>query len=364
MNDSRRDDEREDLLQFLYQLPVGVIDMDDAGVVESMNPAAARMLSTEIEPGESVAEPLPILQRLVPSLFDEVRDNPDTFGNLSAGRGDEVDSVDGVTRFAVSVHRVRAGRLVVSMIDVTEERRLLNEQSDRAERLQRALLGRVDETGLDVAIAYRAAHLQDLSGGDWYDVIDVGAERFAFVVGDVVGHDIEASATMGQLRAIVRAHALADPEPANVLERTDTLARTIDRALGATMAYVLVDRATSTLTYSTAGHPSPLVIGANGDSEFLAGGRRPVLAAVDDVSVAAGRRVLEDGDIVVIYSDGLIERRGESIEDGLERLCHLARGVDRTGPIDAFVDQLAMSMLADSNQDDDVCLLAVRHRPV
>ncbi len=354
--------EHEDLLQFLYQFPVGVIDMNDAGVVSTMNPAASRMLSTETEPGESVVEPLQILERLAPELFDKVRTNPDVFGMITTGRGHDIDSTDGVTRFTVSVHRVRSGRIVVSLTDVTEERRLLNEQRARARRLQSALLGRIDLTDLDVSVAYRPAHDQDLSGGDWYDVIDVGEQRFALVVGDVVGHDIEASATMGQLRAIVRALALVDPDPVSVIERTENLARTITGALGATVHYALLDRSDSTVTYTSAGHPPALVIQSDGTAEFLANGRRPVLAAVNDSSPRSATRVLDPDDVLVIYSDGLIERRGESIDEGLERLRSTAEGLGVEGSVDELVDRLTRAMLTGTNQRDDVCMLAVRQR--
>lgn len=357
-------DEHQDLLQFLYQFPVGVIDMDDDGVVSTINPAASRLLTVEAGPDESVVTPLPILTRLAPDLFGKVETNPDLFGMIATGRGHGVDSVDGVTRFTIAVHRVRPGRIIVALTDVTEERRLLEEQRARAQRLQRALLGRIDCTDLDVSVAYRPAHVQDLSGGDWYDVIDLGDDRFALVVGDVVGHDIEASATMGQLRAIVRALALADPEPAAVIDGTEQLARTIDGALGATVHYALLDRRCSTVAYSSAGHPPALLISPDGTAHLLADGRRPVLAAVEGKPGQSAVHDLGPDDVLLLYSDGLIERRGESIDVGMERLRAAASGIDTAASVDQIVEQVIQAMLAGTTRHDDVCVLAVRQHPV
>lgn len=354
--------EHQDLLQFLYQFPVGVIDMDDSGVVSTMNPAASRLLSVEVEQGESVTAPLTILQRLAPELFDKLHTNPDVVGMITTGRGHDIDSVDGQTRFTISVHRVRPGRIIVSLTDVTEERRLFNEQRARARRLQSALLGRIDLTDLEVSVAYQPAHDQDLSGGDWYDVIDVGEERFALVVGDVVGHDIEASATMGQLRAIVRAFAIVDPDPRSVIDRTEHLVRTIDGALYASVHFALLDRSNSTVTYVSAGHPPALVVRSDGIADLLSDGRRPLLAAAPDRNPVTATETLCVDDVLVIYSDGLIERRNETIDDGLERLRSTAERLDASGPVDDFVNDLIRAMLTDTDQRDDICVLAVRQR--
>lgn len=358
------DAEHQDLLQFLYQFPIGVIDVDEDGTVHMINPAASRMLSPEAGPGETVAEPLTILRRLAVELFDRVAERPDQLGMLTSGRGYDIDSSVGDRRFAVTVHRLRPGRLTVSLTDVTEERRLLVEQRLRASRLQRALLGRIDVTDLDVSVAYLPAHEQDLSGGDWYDVVDLGDGRYAFVVGDVVGHDIEASATMGQLRAIVRGFALVDPDPVSVLGRTEHLAKSIDGALAATVHYALLDQDRRTVSYASAGHPPPLLVRNGGEPELLTEGRRPLLAVADDVSAASAVTQVGAGDVLVMYTDGLIERRGESLDAGFERLLAAAR---RCRPdedtVEEIIDVLTSAMLADTDHDDDVCALAVRCRP-
>jgi len=362
MSDDSLSSDHQDLLQFLYEFPIGVIDMDEDGNVSTMNPAAARLLSVEANDDESVARPIEILRRITPTLFDHLDSHPDELGMVTTGRGFAIDSSDGSTRFTISVHRMRPRRLMVSLTDVTEERRLLNEQRDRAQRLQRALLGRIDTTDLDVSVAYRPAHDEDLSGGDWYDVIKIDDDRFALVVGDVVGHDIEAAAAMGQLRAIVRAFSLVEPDPVSVIEQTENLARTIDGARFATVHYALLDRAASTVTYSSAGHPPSLVIKADGSARLLPDGRRTVLAAVDRQDRPSATTGLDVGDVLIIYSDGLIERSDQSIDVGLDRLVETARTIDPSLSVDLIVEELTATMLGDATQRDDVCVLAVRQR--
>lgn len=357
------DSGHQELLQFLYQFPVGVIEMNECGEVQTMNPAASRLLSTELMDGESVTDPLPVLRRLVPDLMDELSGEPASLGAIGAGREENVDSRDGTTRFTVSAHRLRTDKIFVSLTDITEERRLLTEQRTRARRLQRALLGSVDENDLDLSVAYHAAHREDLSGGDWNDVIAVDTDRFALVVGDVVGHDIEASATMGQLRAIVRAVALIDPEPNLVLRRTETLARTIDGAACASISYVLLDRSSGVVSYANAGHPPPVIARVDGSTDVLDEAVQPVLAAVDAHEFEAATSHLGSGDVLVMYTDGLVERRSETLDVGIERLTRAATEARVLDTVDEIVARLVTTMLEGTNHHDDVCVLAVRHRP-
>lgn len=353
--------EHQDLLQFLYQFPIGVIAMDEAGVVTLMNPGASQLLSTEVDEHETVNEPLPILARLVPELITKLLSDPDQLGMISTGRGQIVDCRDGTTRLSVTAHRVRPGHIIVSLIDVSEERRILNEHRARAMRLQRALLGSVDPTDLELSVAYIPAHRGDLSGGDWYDVIRLGQDRVALVVGDVVGHDLEASATMGQLRAIVRAFAVMNDDPGSVLERTNAIARTIHAARAATIHYAVLDQSNSTVTYASAGHPPPLVIRPDGTAELLSGGRQPALAVVDGGGHQTATTHLSADDILILYTDGLVERRNESLDDGFRRLQEVGQELRSIPSMDELVSRLTHMMLADTDQGDDVCVVAIRH---
>ena len=354
--------DHQDLLQFLYQFPVGVIAMDNRGEVSLINPAASKLLTPEIERGESVARPFPLLRRLVPELVEKLEADPDHVGMVTTGRGWTVDGRDGTTRLAVTAHRLRRDHIMLSLTDVTEERRILNEQRLRAKRLQRALLGHTDATDLQLSVAYLPANREDLSGGDWYDVIRLDDGRVALVVGDVVGHDIEASTTMGQLRAVVRAFALVDPEPTSVLHRTDSIAQTIDDASCATIHYAVLDPAAATVTYASAGHPPPLLIRLHGGAELLSGGRRPAIAVTQADRTANETAHLADGDLLVLYTDGLVERRNETLDEGFARLTTTADGLRDAGSVDELVEQLTRAMLEGTNHRDDVCVLAVRIR--
>lgn len=351
--------EHQDLLQFLYQFPVGVIAMNEVGAISTMNPAASNLLSTEVDLVESVAEPLPILQRLVPELTDAVFSDPNRLGYVTT-KSHVVDCSDGITRFSVTAHRLRQNHIIFTLTDVTEERRILNEQRSRAQRLQQALLGHVDQTSQDVSVSYVPAHREDLSGGDWYDVISLGENRIALVVGDVVGHDIEASATMGQLRAVVRAFALIDADPIRVLANTDIIARSIDGAECATIHYAVLDHSTSTVTYASAGHPPPLLVRSDGSVELLNGGRRPLLtvSGPDDQTASVH---LDTGDVLIMYTDGLVERRDETLEQGFDRLKKVASTITSDQAMDEFVEHLTDEMVTESTNRDDVCVLAFRY---
>ena len=361
-------DDHQDLLQFVYQLPVGVMSTDEDGTVSMINPAAVSILIPELQPGETVDSIMPVLDRLVPELTEELRADTTRTGHVTTGDRALVDSADGSRRFEISLYRIKVGSLMIVMRDVTEEKRLEDQQRARALRLQRALLGRIDLTDLELSASYTPAQRGELSGGDWYDVIRLDDERYALVVGDVVGHDIEASATMGQLRAVIRAYALIEEQPDTVLRQTDTIAQTIEAANCTTLSYVVFNRRTGVVQYTSAGHPPPLVISTDGSTRLLNGGRRPALATFDDGLAHGDTIALADGDVLILYTDGLIERRSETLDDGLQRLqavaSELVTSAESTAPIESLVGSLVASLTADSDHRDDVCVLAVRHRPL
>jgi serine phosphatase RsbU (regulator of sigma subunit) len=361
-------DDDQDLLQFVYQLPVGVMSADEDGTVSMMNPAAVAMLMPELQPGEDIGSIMPVLDRLVPEVTEVLRAAPNRTGPITIGDRALVDCADGTRRFEISVHRIRVGSLMIVLRDVTEEKRLQDDQRARALRLQQALLGRIDLTNLELSTSYTPAQRGELSGGDWYDVIRLDDDRYALVVGDVVGHDIEASATMGQLRAVIRAYALIDEQPDAVLRQTDTIAQTIEAANYTTLSYVVFNCRTGLVHYTSAGHPPPLVIGADGSTRLLTGGRRPALATFDDGEPHRATTTLNHGDVIVLYTDGLIERRSEPLDQGLDRLQAVASDLigdaDGPVPIETLIGSLVSTLTADSDHRDDVCVLAVRHRPL
>lgn len=146
-------------------------------------------------------------------------------------------------------------------------------------------------------------------------------------VGDVVGHSIEAAVTMGQLRNAVRGMAPWCADPGQLLRGANEVADRIDGASFVTMAYATFDAAAGDLFYACAGHPPPLLVRADGSSEYLMGGRGYPLGCRLPATGATAHAHLELGDRVVLYSDGLIERRGEDLLIGMERLRRVASTV-------------------------------------
>jgi len=272
-----------------------------------------------------------------------------------------------------TVRRDAEGRpdgIRLTIFDATDRRRYEQElvrarrrEEEVARRLQQSLLaGALPQgEGLEVGVAYRPAVTGLEVGGDWYDAfwLEPGAS-VALVVGDVVGRGIEAAATMGQLRSAVRALAATGLGPARLLELLDRYARQHDVGRMTTLVYGQVELGTGVLRYACAGHPPPVVAAAGSEPRLLWGGRSLPL----DAFAVAGRPRgeadcrLGPGTTLVLYTDGLVERRTRSLSDGMERLVDEVRA-----RADAAPDALARGLVAaleEPGQADDVCALAVR----
>ena len=241
-----------------------------------------------------------------------------------------------------------------------ENARLYERERDVAQTLQRSLLAGAPPTDprFEVAACYRPAVDSLEVGGDWHDAAWIDDDRLAIVVGDVVGRGIEAASAMGQLRSAVRALALSGLGPARLLERLDAFVEPLEAAQMATVAYVEVDLAAGRLRLACAGHPPPMLLGPDGELEVLWGGRSTPLGAY----VGAGRReeeehVLAPGSTLLLYTDGLIERRGRTLDVGIDRLADELRR-RRREQLPELVAGLAATLLADEQTSDDVCLLA------
>ncbi|NNU28777.1 SpoIIE family protein phosphatase [Isoptericola sediminis] len=205
---------------------------------------------------------------------------------------------------------------------------------------------------------YRPADDSLAVGGDWFDVVELSSGRFGLVVGDCVGHGVVAAASMGRLSSAGRALMLAGSGPAQVLAMLDEFARTVPGAEHATVFCGVVDPATMTLTYSSAGHPPGLLVGADGASAWLDGARGPLLT-LPHVGRSEHTATLASGDTVLLYTDGLVERRDTRLRDGLERLAAVARAECRGTPLDELPERLLDAMLPDGARDD-VALVAYR----
>jgi GAF domain-containing protein/PAS domain-containing protein len=241
-----------------------------------------------------------------------------------------------------------------------ERASLYERDRDIALTFQRRLMPGLPRTPdwIDVAASYRPATGMAI-GGDWYQVLDVGGGRIAAVVGDAVGHGLVAAAAMGQLRASIATAVANDPEPNHAIAAVDLFAVQGADTLGASVAYILFDP-DGHARYASAGHVPMVWVPALGDCVLLEGGRRPLLGfhVPEDHNITADFPFGE-GDLVVMFTDGLIERRGETIDEGLTRLLD---AIDKTRhlPPQEMCTSLLELVTEGYDPDDDIALLVIR----
>lgn len=241
-----------------------------------------------------------------------------------------------------------------------DNQRLYARDHEVAVTLQQALLPdhlpEVD--GIELCVRYVAGAVGVDVGGDWYDAFPLDGDRIALTIGDVVGHDLEAAVKMGELRTTLRAYAADGRGPADVVTRLDHLAGQHRQGFLATLVYGELEPATGRFTYTRAGHLPPVMIDAEGD-----------VRVVDDrpsPPVGLGSRhhqhtlVLAPGSTIALYTDGLVERRGEDIDRGLERLLQAAAGT--TDDPELLCDRLLSALSNPAEMADDIALLTVRRQ--
>jgi serine phosphatase RsbU (regulator of sigma subunit)/anti-sigma regulatory factor (Ser/Thr protein kinase) len=237
-----------------------------------------------------------------------------------------------------------------------------NAQRDHeiAETLQRSLLPERIPQIPAVALAARyvpaTAHLE--VGGDWYDVIPLGDGLVGLAIGDVAGHGLQAAATMGQLRMAVRAYAVQDPSPVSVMTGVHSLVSHLPMQEMVTLTYLVFDPATRTLRFTNAGHPPPLLFGG-GHSKYLEDGVSPPLGVVEDADFTETREDVWPGATLLLYTDGLVERRRESIQVGLDRLLREASGFEGA-EVERLCDHVVSSLIEGDHIADDIALVAMR----
>ncbi len=236
---------------------------------------------------------------------------------------------------------------------------LHSEIREAAVRLQRAVLpDRVAQVpGWDISALYLPAGRTEV-GGDFYDVIALDDGRVVLFVGDVMGRGVRAAAAMAQMRAAVRAYLAIDPDPAVVMGKLDILFRQYDLAQLVTLVYGVVDPARDELHLANAGHPPPVLLRADGSRELLPD-PDGVPLGVGEMTRAPVRVPFRAGDMVVAFTDGLIERRDEDIDAGQQRLVDALGSLGRSDTLDEALVTL-VDEVRDHSRDDDVAVVAIR----
>jgi GAF domain-containing protein/anti-sigma regulatory factor (Ser/Thr protein kinase)/PAS domain-containing protein len=242
------------------------------------------------------------------------------------------------------------------------ERMMMYEREHQiAVTLQQSVLpGRLPEVErLDVAVRYLPGRNELEVGGDWYDVIELGQNRVGVVVGDVVGKGVIAASAMAQLRNALRVYALDGLKPSSVLSRLGELARTVGTPF-ATVQYMVIDFERGTCRYASAGHPPALHLRPGWPAVFLEGGRSTPIGIGLDTRARQASVDLQPGDVVLLYTDGLVESRTMAITEGMDRLCTAVE----TGPelLEELLDHVGEQLAVDTRQDD-VAMVAIRWLP-
>ncbi|RZS87563.1 PAS domain S-box-containing protein [Motilibacter rhizosphaerae] len=276
---------------------------------------------------------------------------------ITSGSGRRYDEDD--LQLATDLAR-RAGLIV-------DNARLYAREHRVAEALQRSMLPELpDVPGLDVAARYLPGGVGAQVGGDWYDVLALPDGSVGVAIGDVMGHDMAAAAAMGQLRSVLRSYAWQRQRPGQVLDSLDRLVQGLDMAQLATAVFARLvgDEETDTvsLEYANAGHLPPMVLQPDGTVRRLSGAWSVLIGAPGEGARQTATEQLEPGSTLVLVTDGLVEVRGQDLEDGLQRLEDCLRSLVGAPDAQAVLDGLLAGVRPDA-ADDDIAVLVVRLLP-
>jgi serine phosphatase RsbU (regulator of sigma subunit)/anti-sigma regulatory factor (Ser/Thr protein kinase) len=213
------------------------------------------------------------------------------------------------------------------------------------------------------AVCYEPAVPPLEIGGDWYDVLSIGDNRIGIVVGDCVGRGLPAAAIMGQLRSSARALLINGAQPALLLEQLDSAASLIPNAYCTTVFLAVLDTETGVLEYSNAGHMPAVLAGPEpGETAVLTDAASVPLAVRRDEPRPQASRVLPLGSTLLLFTDGLVERKRESIDDGIARAANALVATAKV-PLDAVAAAMVHELAPAAGYDDDVAMVIYRHRP-
>lgn len=249
---------------------------------------------------------------------------------------------------------VLAGRLGQGLQRVHQ----VDQQRETALALQHAILGPSDlPTGF--AVRYQPASSPLQVGGDWYDVVELDDGRTALIVGDCVGHGLAAATVMGQLRSACRALLLEHPSPRAALSALDRFAARLPGAVCTTAFCAVLNPETGEMVYSSAGHPPPILVYGDRTARILEDGSAIPLGLRPDRIRPEAHVVIPPRATLLLYTDGLVERRRQSLDDGIARATELLRG-GSSSVLDELASEIMSSLAPDDGYQDDVALLLYR----
>ncbi|MQS16849.1 SpoIIE family protein phosphatase [Streptomyces kaniharaensis] len=343
-------------LRELYGLPPDAAPVPLADLARHAHlddePAIRRLLDTVRNRHRTASAVVRLAQPDGSHRFTRVIVEPvlDDAGRLTAVRGAYHD-VSAQHRTEVALGATRE-RLADSEQESAERERL-------ALRLQQAILPAAPPplgvTGLHAAVRYRPAAKRDRVGGDWYDVLPLPGKRVLLAVGDVAGHGVGAATGMVALRHALRGLAVTGASPGRLLEWANTVALREPGQVTATAVCVLLDPAGGELRWARAGHLPPIRVGADG-AEVLPLPHGVLLGALEEAEYEEYTAHLAAGDVLLLYTDGLVERRDRPVEESVDQLI---RDAGTPGPdLERYLDRLLELSPADT--DDDTCLIAVQ----
>ncbi|MFJ2648105.1 SpoIIE family protein phosphatase [Streptomyces sp. NPDC087420] len=305
-----------------------------------------------------------------PQLWPHVKDTPLTAGAvlplIAQARASGVLSImyEGKTSFTPEERNLLIA-LAATIAQSVQRAALYDEEHAMAVGLQQSMLPAAIPSmpGLRVAVRYQPARTGHQIGGDWYDVVPLRGGRVGLVVGDVQGHDIQASAVMGQLRTALRAYAAEGHPPAAVMARASRFLQDLDTDRLATCVYVDLDPATGRALLVRAGHPGPVVRHADGSSSrpAVAGGLPFGLLQYSDGPYPTTELLLGPDDTLLLCTDGLLEFRGEDIDVGERRVQRAL--YDGPTDLDELAEYIVDTIETRQGQEDDVALLLATLAP-
>ncbi len=265
----------------------------------------------------------------------------------------------GPTRRFTEDDRLLLSLLAGSLAQGLTRAHQIDQQRETALALQRAILG-PSELPLGFVVRYEPAATPLEIGGDWYDTIVLPDGRIGIVVGDCVGRGLSAAAVMGQLRSACRALLLQDPSPARALMTMDHFAAATPGAICTTVFCGVLDLRTGQLTYASAGHPPGIIAHRDGRTDVLGEGRSLPLAVRPGAVRGQAEHTMPARATMMLYTDGLIERRRLSLNEGIESATtalHQGRDID----IDKLAAHVMKELAPSGGFDDDVAFLLYRH---